>query len=69
MFEKRELDAATGGYANKIGEGGFGTVYKGILRGTPVAVKVLTEVVKIYDYYIIPLHYSLYRGGIRWSTK
>ncbi|CAK9187427.1 unnamed protein product [Ilex paraguariensis] len=44
VFSYKELKAATNGFrsSNKIGEGGFGTVYKGRLGdGTFVAVKVL----------------------------
>lgn len=40
----RELDEATGGLgaANVMGEGGYGVVYKGVLRdGTAVAIKNL----------------------------
>ncbi|KAK8951950.1 putative LRR receptor-like serine/threonine-protein kinase [Platanthera zijinensis] len=45
LFSYNELRAATDSFylGNKIGHGGFGTVYKGILRnGTPIAVKVLS---------------------------
>ncbi|KAG8043513.1 hypothetical protein GUJ93_ZPchr0458g22681 [Zizania palustris] len=45
IFSYNELRKATHDFsgANKIGEGGFGSVFRGILRdGTPVAVKVLS---------------------------
>ncbi len=35
-----EVRNATNGFANKIGKGGFGLVYKGTLSGNEVAVKV-----------------------------
>ena len=41
-----ELEAVTDGFdtAKKIGQGGFGKVYRAILRRTDVAIKVLHEV-------------------------
>jgi len=42
-YSYRELVRATSNFANKIGEGGYGPVYKGTLKdGTAIAVKVLS---------------------------
>ncbi|KAL7095812.1 hypothetical protein ACP275_10G046000 [Erythranthe tilingii] len=43
VFSYEELKSATQGFKNKIGEGGFGSVYKGRLTGERyIAVKVLS---------------------------
>ena len=52
IFSYKELHAATNGFSeeNKLGEGGFGSVYKGFVRAAdgkgdriPVAVKKLNQ--------------------------
>lgn len=45
LYSYNELKSATGGFSpdNKVGEGGFGSVYKGKLKdGTSIAIKVLS---------------------------
>lgn len=46
FFEYSELMKATGNFRKDtvVGRGGFGTVYKGDLRHTTVAIKLLTDV-------------------------
>ncbi|KAI3856851.1 hypothetical protein MKW92_010001 [Papaver armeniacum] len=42
-FSYKQIKAATKGFAHKIGEGGFGSVYKGVLPdGRAIAVKTLS---------------------------
>lgn len=43
MYSYDEIEAATDNFSdsNKIGEGGYGPVYKAIIDHTPVAIKVL----------------------------
>ena len=45
-FDFNDIKTATGNFSDLsiIGEGGFGTVYLGIHKGTKVAIKIFTEV-------------------------
>ena len=45
MYSKEEVSTATRNFdrRNLIGQGGFGQVFKGILRHTPVAIKRLND--------------------------
>ena len=46
VYHCTELEAATDKFSSekKIGKGGFGVVYKGVLRHVAVAVKMLSDV-------------------------
>ncbi len=46
LYPHKELQEATNSFStsNLVGKGGFGQVYKGVLRGTSAAIKVLSEV-------------------------
>ncbi len=46
VFSKEDVEKATGNLSpdNIIGKGGFGEVYRGLLRCTDVAVKILSKV-------------------------
>ena len=48
MQFSEEMSKATRDFSNDLvlGSGGFGVVYKGIINGTYVTVKKLTEVIK-----------------------
>ena len=45
-FTEYELKIATDNFSavRRLGDGGFGTVYKGYIKGTSLVVKKLTEV-------------------------
>lgn len=48
-FDYEELRKATNGFDNscKLGEGGFGPVFKGKLKHTEVAIKILRNTPKV----------------------
>ena len=54
-FDKKELSEATDNFNRrpvrlggcKLGEGGFGPVFRGVLRHTEVAIKILRNVPKV----------------------
>ncbi len=48
VYTRTELEDATSGFdaSKKIGQGGFGKVYRATLRRTDVAIKVLHEVIR-----------------------
>ena len=43
-FSEVDLEQMTEGYSTTIGQGSFGTVYKGVCDHIPVAVKVINLV-------------------------
>ena len=45
-----QMKSITSNFKNIIGRGGFGIVYKGYMRGLPVAVKVIREVKLLYKF-------------------
>ena len=57
-FDYDELKNATDGFSNacKLGEGGFGPVFRGKLKFTEVAIKILRNTPKVLK--------SLFAGGV-----
>lgn len=43
VFSKEDIEDVVGN-DNLVGKGGFGTVFRGVLRCTDVAVKILSQV-------------------------
>ncbi|KAF8765557.1 hypothetical protein HU200_008445 [Digitaria exilis] len=59
----KDLREITDGFSKKVGEGGFGTVYKGVAKtGKHVAVKILRDVIS-------DLNYEQFRNEFRNLTK
>ena len=59
-FSENELSRATNGYKERVGKGAFGTVFKGTLQHTTVAIKVLDPVRSFASYVpIIAMYYFL----------
>ena len=46
VYQYKEIEEATNQFScnKKIGKGGFGVVYRGMLHHVPVAIKVLSDV-------------------------
>lgn len=70
-FPLNELIEATGQKKHILGKGGYGTVYKGNLRHTIVAVKFLNEVWHETRWLILSCVSILSLGGsvVSWMSK
>ena len=49
-FTPDEVKAATEEFSDKVGKGGFGTVYRGTFKYLPVAVMVLNRIMWCHVY-------------------